>query len=442
MRRSAHAIGREPGAADIERRAPPCNAAHSATVRPPALGAAIDIVRRSPLPMAVLCPSHGVANCNEAYLGFARGEGPDVSTARDGRFPPNLAKLHRTALDTVLRRRPFSLPDHQLVITRQGRPEQAWVDLDCCPIVDEAGTTIGALVVMTDATKRVVAETALARLRENLEDRASAWTGLLGRSVATLEAEIAGRRAAEDALRQSQKMEAVGQLTGGIAHDFNNLLTGIIGSLDLLQRRIGQGRFDEAERFATIAKTSANRAAALTHRLLTFARRQPVDLQVVDLARRIASIEDLLRRTLVEKIELHLSLPPGLWRVECDPNQLDNAVLNLAINSPGRDAERGQSPHRGQQRRVDEAAAKAWEFKSGEYVVISVKDTGSGMHPDAISRAFEPFFTTKPLGLGTGLGLPMVYGFARQSARIGVDRELDRRRHGGEYLPAPATGER
>ncbi len=228
--------------------------------------------------------------------------------------------------------------------------------------------------------------------------------------------DITAQRAAEDALRQSQKMEAVGQLTGGIAHDFNNLLQGITGSLDLVQKRIAQGRLSDVDRFVTGAMTSANRAAALTHRLLAFSRRQPLDPRPVRANPLLASMEDLLRRTLGERIELELVLAGGLWMTHCDPNQLENAVLNLAINARDAMPDGGRLTIETGNAHLDSAyTAKQRDVRPGQYVCISVTDTGTGMSADTIAKAFEPFFTTKPIGQGTGLGLSMIYGFARQS---------------------------
>jgi PAS domain S-box-containing protein len=227
---------------------------------------------------------------------------------------------------------------------------------------------------------------------------------------------VTEQRRVEEALRQSQKMEAVGQLTGGIAHDFNNLLQGITGSLDLLEKRLAQGRLSDLNRFITGAMTAANRAAALTHRLLAFSRRQPLDPKPVLANPLIASMEDLLRRTMGEHIELDLVFAPDLRPTLCDPNQLENAVLNLAIN--GRDA----MPHGGtltiETRNCDlDEASSFWsgDMQAGAYVCIGVTDTGIGMSQETIDKAFEPFFTTKPIGQGTGLGLSMIYGFVRQS---------------------------
>ncbi|WP_132256212.1 hybrid sensor histidine kinase/response regulator [Methylobacterium segetis] len=244
------------------------------------------------------------------------------------------------------------------------------------------------------------------------EDRIHA----VGRDV-TVEKEAAQTLAeTEEALRQAQKMEAVGQLTGGIAHDFNNLLTGIVGSLDLMQTRIAQGRFDVLEKYAKAAMSSANRAAALTHRLLAFARRQPLDPKPVNANTLVTSLEDLLRRTIGEAISLEIVTSGALWPTLCDPHQLESAILNLAINARDAMPDGGKLTIETCNTHLDAAYAKLHPgVEPGAYICICVTDTGTGMAPDVMARAFDPFFTTKPIGQGTGLGLSMIYGFARQS---------------------------
>ena len=247
--------------------------------------------------------------------------------------------------------------------------------------------------------------------------RLVSWTGVPGKDVFyAIGRDITEQRATEDALRQSQKMEAVGQLTGGIAHDFNNLLQGIVGALNIVQRRIEQGRAAETERFINGAMTSANRAAALIHRLLAFSRRQPLDPKPVKANQLVASMEDLVRRTMGERIELELVLAGGLWLTKCDPNQLESAILNLVINARDAMPEGGKLTVETCNAHLDSAyAARTRDVSPGQYVCISVTDTGVGMSPDVMERVFDPFFTTKPIGQGTGLGLSMIYGFARQS---------------------------
>ena len=231
-------------------------------------------------------------------------------------------------------------------------------------------------------------------------------------------------------------MEAVGQLTGGIAHDFNNLLTGIVGSLDLLQIRLNQGRTDNAARYIEAAMTSANRAAALTHRLLAFARRQPLIPKGVDVNQLIVSLEDLLRRTIGETIDLKIAAADDLWCTLCDPNQLESALLNLAINARDAMPEGGKLTISTANARLDSVTADTPALPPGDYICIAVTDTGIGMSAEVAARAFDPFFTTKPIGQGTGLGLSMIYGFARQSnGHATIDSRLGEGTSIRLYLP-------
>jgi PAS domain S-box-containing protein len=270
------------------------------------------------------------------------------------------------------------------------------------------------------------------------------WTGVpdqdsiyaVARDVTAERAAAERLKATEEALLQSQKMEAVGQLTGGIAHDFNNLLTGIVGSLDLLQIRLNQGRTENVSRYINAAMTSANRAAALTHRLLAFARRQPLIPEAVDANQLVVSLEDLLRRTIGETIDLAIVAAEDLWPTLCDPNQLESALLNLAINA--RDA----MPHGGKlvittdNARLDGVSADTPALEPGDYICIGVADSGIGMSAEVAARAFDPFFTTKPIGQGTGLGLSMIYGFARQSnGHATIDSKIGQGTSVKIYLP-------
>ncbi|MBR0692912.1 PAS domain-containing protein [Bradyrhizobium lablabi] len=220
---------------------------------------------------------------------------------------------------------------------------------------------------------------------------------------------------AEEALRQSHKMEAVGQLTGGIAHDFNNLLTGIIGSLELLQTRLSQGRLSEIDRYVTAAQGASKRAAALTHRLLAFSRRQTLDPRPTDVNRLVMGMEELIRRTVGPQIALEVVTAGGLWPALIDPSQLESALLNLCINARDAMPEGGRITIETANKWLDDRAAKERDLPPGQYLSLCVTDTGTGMTPDVIARAFDPFFTTKPIGQGTGLGLSMIYGFVRQS---------------------------
>jgi hypothetical protein len=249
------------------------------------------------------------------------------------------------------------------------------------------------------------------------------WTGVadgqhiyaVARDVTAEKAAAERLKATEEALLQSQKMEAVGQLTGGIAHDFNNLLTGIVGSLDLLQTRLNQGRTENVGRYIDAAMTSANRAAALTHRLLAFARRQPLIPRSVDANELVVSLEDLLRRTIGEAIDLAIVVSDDLWNTLCDPNQLESALLNLAINARDAMPDGGKLTIATANARVEGVTVDNPALAPGDYICVGVTDTGTGMSAEVAARAFDPFFTTKPIGQGTGLGLSMIYGFARQS---------------------------
>ena len=240
----------------------------------------------------------------------------------------------------------------------------------------------------------------------------------------------------EDALRQSQKMEAVGQLTGGIAHDFNNLLTGITGSLELLGTRIAQGRLNDVERYTTAAQGAARRAAALTHRLLAFSRRQTLDPKPTDANRLVAGMEDLIRRTVGPANAIEVVAAGGLWTTLVDPPQLENALLNLCINARDAMPDGGRITIETANKWLDSRAAAERDVDPGQYISLCVSDTGSGMPPDVIAKAFEPFFTTKPIGQGTGLGLSMIYGFVRQSGgQVRIYSEVGQGTNVCLYLP-------
>jgi len=234
-------------------------------------------------------------------------------------------------------------------------------------------------------------------------------------SVVGVGIDVTRLRELEESLRQAQKMEAVGQLTGGLAHDFNNLLTAISGALEMMQMRLKQGRIDALPRYIGAAQTAAGRAAALTHRLLAFARRQPLDPRPSDVGRLIAGIEDLLRGTVGPGIELRVLHAADSWPVQVDANQLENALLNLCINARDAMPDGGVLTIETANIWLDEADAAERDLPPGAYLSLCVSDTGVGMPPEVAGRVFEPFFTTKPKGQGTGLGLSMIYGFARQS---------------------------
>lgn len=237
--------------------------------------------------------------------------------------------------------------------------------------------------------------------------------GLVG--FAKVTRDLTEKRKVEEQLRQSQKMEAVGQLTGGLAHDFNNLLTGIGGSLEMMQVRMAQGRTADFDRYFMAAQGALKRAAALTHRLSAFSRRQTLNPQPTNTNRLINGLDELVRRTMGPSIQIEVVGASGVWPTLVDPNQLENAILNLCINARDAMPDGGKLTIETANKWLDERAAHQQDLPAGQYVSVCVTDTGTGMPPDVVAKVFDPFFTTKPLGEGTGLGLSMVYGFARQS---------------------------
>ena len=257
-----------------------------------------------------------------------------------------------------------------------------------------------------------------------------------GRDITEEREQAEALERAQDALRQAQKMEAVGQLTGGLAHDFNNLLAAISGSLEVMQMRIAQGRADEIDRFMNAAKGAVKRAAALTHRLLAFSRRQTLDPKPTDANRLIADMEDLIRRTIGPAVHLEVIGAGGLWPTLVDPNQLENALLNLCLNARDAMPDGGRLTIETANKWLDDRAARERDLAPGQYISVCVTDNGVGMAPDVVAKAFDPFFTTKPLGSGTGLGLSMTYGFARQSGgQVRIHSEPGRGTTMCIYLP-------
>ena len=291
-----------------------------------------------------------------------------------------------------------------------------WFHSRATPIRDREDPSVEWIGTSTDIDDQVRAREVLTLSHEKLEEQVAQRTAELRQAMSDLQAEMLQRARAEAAMRQAQKMDAVGQLTGGIAHDFNNMLQGIGGSLEIARRRASEGRAADVVRFIDTARKTVDRAAGLTRRLLAFARRQRLEPTLVDADALIAGMADLIRRTVGPAVRLELRLRDGRARVLCDPSELENVLLNLCINS--RDA----MPDGGHLAiGTDDVHLSAADVVGqdgavpGDYVAISVSDTGKGMPSDVLERAFEPFFTTKPTGQGTGLGLSQVYGFVRQS---------------------------
>ena len=257
------------------------------------------------------------------------------------------------------------------------------------------------------------------------------------RDVTAIKRQAEALARTEEALRQSQKMEAVGQLTGGLAHDFNNLLAGISGSLELMQTRMSQGRIGDLDRYMAVAQGAAKRAAALTHRLLAFSRRQTLDPKPTNVNRLVTDMEELIRRTVGPSVHLEVVGLAGLWPALIDAGQLENALLNLCINARDAMPEGGRITIETANRWIDEVGGRQHDLPPGQYLSVCVSDTGTGMAPDLIGKVFEPFFTTKPTGEGTGLGLSMVYGFARQSGgQVRIYSEVGEARWCASTCPA------
>lgn len=270
------------------------------------------------------------------------------------------------------------------------------------------GTPLSFPGVLLDVEER--------RAVEAERDRAAAALRALNE---TLELRVAERTAelmkAEEQLRQSQKMEAVGQLTGGLAHDFNNLLAGISGALERIAARIDQGRVNELDKFIIAAQGAVRRAAALTHRLLAFSRQQTLAPKAVNMNRLVGGMLELIQRTVGPGIQVEMVGMSGLWATMVDPSQLENSLLNLCINARDAMPNGGRITIETGNRWIDREGARQQDMQEGQYVSLCVSDNGTGMTPDVIEKAFDPFFTTKPIGQGTGLGLSMIYGFAKQS---------------------------
>ncbi len=323
-------------------------------------------------------------------------------------FPPDRLGEEDLILERIRRGEPV---DHFETVRRCKDGHDIDVSLTISPVYDAHGRIIGVSKVARDITKRKRAEEALRDLNETLENRVAERTGELAAANERLMTEIAERERTEAVLLQAQKMEAVGQLASGLAHDFNNLLAAILGNLELLEMRLGD---QSLVGLAQAAARSARRGAALNEQILAFSRKQHLTPKPVDLHKLIMGIAELLHRTLGGRVEIAMAISTELWPALADPQQLELVLLNLAINA--RDA----MPHGGklviETRNVNAVDVDASvRLEPGDYVQISVADTGTGMSPETLARACDPFFTTKEPGKGSGLGLAQVYGLARQS---------------------------
>jgi signal transduction histidine kinase len=377
------------------------------------LVAAVKLLLASPSPLVMLWGQEGTMLYNDAYAVFAGGRHPFLLGKPVEVGWPEVASFNRHVVDTCLAGGTLTYQDKQLVLYREGSPEDVWLDLSYSPVVDDDGQPAGVIAIVFETTARRRAESQ----RQKAEEALLQLTQTLEHRVA---AEVAARVAMEERLRQAQKLEAIGSLTGGVAHDFNNVLQVISANLQLIE--LATSANDVLRRRVTAVSNAVARGAKLAAQLLAFARRQPLAPAVLNPSRLVERMNEMLRRTLPENIELGISDTQNGWDISADRNQLESALLNLVINS--RDAIDG--PGRiGIS--IDNVDAKADErahgagVPAGDFVRLSVTDSGSGMSEHVKARVFEPFFTTKAEGKGTGLGLSMVFGFVSQSSgHVGV----------------------
>jgi PAS domain S-box-containing protein len=364
------------------------------------------IADSAPVPMWVTRLDRRRSFVNQAYVAFL-GVDPETAMTFDWRtilHPDDQERVVAESMAGEASLKPFTLEARY----RRCDGEWRWIRSTSQPRWGPSGAHEGFIGVAHDVTEAKLAEAALREVNETLEKRVEARTAELRAALDRLQAEVGERERAEEALRQAQKMEAVGQLTGGIAHDFNNLLTPVVGGLEMISRQVEDPRL---RRIAEAALESSRRGAKLTGQLLAFSRLQRISMAPVEVNRVIEDMQRILRHTIGAGISVETALDPAAACARCDENQLENAILNLAINA--RDA----MPDGGRLviSTVLTEEAGAPDLAPGRYVRISVADTGQGMAPDVLARATEPFFSTKPLGKGTGLGLAQVYGIARQS---------------------------
>ncbi len=305
---------------------------------------------------------------------------------------------------------------------RRADGQWRWHIARAVPIKGEYGQVVRWIGTNTDIQDQKEITEALANVNATLEQRVEERTSELIQTA--------------EALRQAQKMEAVGQLTGGIAHDFNNLLGGISGALEMIDRHLRGNTVNRIERYIDGAQDSVRRAASLTQRLLAFSRRQTLDPKPTDVNRLVSGLEELIRRTVGPSITLEIAAASDLWLTRVDPAQLESALLNLAINARDAMPDGGRIRIETANHHCDEAIAARRDLETGDYLAICVADQGSGMSPDVVARAFDPFFTTKPIGKGTGLGLSMVHGFVRQSGgQVSIDSVVGAGTTISLYLP-------
>ncbi|WP_413624667.1 response regulator [Luteibacter sp. Lutesp34] len=360
----------------------------------------------SPVPLVLLWGEKGIMIYNDAYSVFAGNRHPSLLGSEVRKGWAEVADFNDNVMRVGLAGGTLAYKDQELTLVRHGKPEPVWMNLDYSPVLGEDGKPAGVIAIVVETTQRVFAEAEVReserRFREELEAKVAERTAALERSEENI-------RKAEQALMQVQKMEALGNLTGGIAHDFNNLLMAVHGSLELLRERMPQDPL--LLRLLDNAMAGAQRGSTLTRRMLAYARRQELKAERVDLRALVEGMKELMQRSLGGTIVVETRFAPDLPPVEADVNQLESALLNLAVNA--RDAMDGAGT-------IVISTAEKWvrntdgPVRPGHYVRLSLSDSGSGMDEATLNRAIEPFFTTKGVGKGTGLGLSMVHGLAEQ----------------------------
>ncbi|OWK29016.1 ATP-binding protein [Sphingomonas mucosissima] len=376
-----------------------------------------ELFQQAPSFMCILAgPEHRFELVNDAYMKLVGRRDLLGRPVREA-LPEIAEQGFFELLDTVYGQGgPFVGRNMPVLLQRtaDATPEERFVHLVFQPINDTTGAVSGIFVDGYDVTDQKRAEDQLHQLNETLEQRVSARTEELRLALEQLHHEARERETVEQALRQSQKLEALGKLTGGVAHDFNNLLQVISGNLQLLGRDVAGN--PRAEKRVENAMAGVTRGAKLASQLLAFGRRQPLQPKVLHLGRLIASMDDLLRRSLGEDVEIETIIAGGLWNTLIDPGQIENAILNLAINARDAMEDGGQLTIEANNAFLDDEYCRQHnDVTPGQYVMIAVTDTGSGIPQDIIDEVFEPFFSTKPEGKGTGLGLSMVHGLVKQS---------------------------
>ncbi|MGF6710843.1 signal transduction histidine kinase [Luteibacter sp. W1I16] len=394
---------------------------------PQSLRTVTGLLLLSPVPIVLLWGEKGIMIYNDAYSVFAGNRHPALlgSEVREGWA--EVADFNDNVMRVGLAGGTLAYRDQELTLVRHGKPEPVWMNLDYSPVLDESGKPAGVIAIVSETTERVLAEERLRRFHEDLEAKVAERT-------ADLERSRVARAKAEQALAQVQKMEALGNLTGGIAHDFNNLLMAVQGSLELLRERMPQEPL--LVRLLDNARAGAERGSTLTRRMLAFARRQELKKERVDLRTLVEGMKELMQRTLGGTVAVETQFAPGLPAVEADPNQLESALLNLAVNA--RDAMDGAGT-------IVIATDETWvgagegPVAPGHYVRLALSDAGSGMDEATLKRAVEPFFTTKGVGKGTGLGLSMVHGLAEQlGGALILHSRVDEGTTAEIWLPAAA----